>query len=54
MPIGILLSLAVCTLLYILMALVITGLAPYQTLNDPAPVAVADSRGGAISAPAPR
>lgn len=41
MPIGILLSLGVCTLLYILMALVITGLAPYQTLNDPAPVAVA-------------
>ena len=41
MPIGILLSLGVCTLLYILMSLVITGLAPYQTLNDPAPVAVA-------------
>ena len=41
MPIGILLSLGVCTVLYILMALVITGLAPYQSLNDPAPVAVA-------------
>ncbi len=41
MPIGILLSLAVCTVLYILMALVITGLAPYQQLNNPAPVATA-------------
>lgn len=41
MPIGILASLAICTVLYILMALVITGLAPYQTLNTPAPVAVA-------------
>ena len=44
MPIGILLSLGVCTILYILMALVITGLAPYQDLNDPAPVAVALAR----------
>jgi APA family basic amino acid/polyamine antiporter len=41
MPWGILLSLAICTVLYVLMALVITGLAPYQSLNDPAPVAVA-------------
>ena len=41
MPIGILASLAICTVLYILMALVITGLAPYQTLNNPAPVATA-------------
>jgi APA family basic amino acid/polyamine antiporter len=41
MPIGILLSLGVCTVLYILMALVITGIAPYQTLNNPAPVATA-------------
>lgn len=41
MPIGILASLGICTVLYILMALVITGMAPYQTLNNPAPVATA-------------
>lgn len=41
LPIGILASLAICTVLYILMALAITGLAPYQTLNNPAPVATA-------------
>ena len=41
MPIGILLSLGICTVLYVLMAFVITGLAPYQTLNNPAPVATA-------------
>ena len=41
MPIGIILSLGVCTLLYILMALVLLGIAPYQTLNNPAPVASA-------------
>jgi APA family basic amino acid/polyamine antiporter len=41
MPIGILASLGICTVLYILMALVITGMAPFQTLNNPAPVATA-------------
>ncbi|HEX6859327.1 MAG TPA: amino acid permease [Caulobacteraceae bacterium] len=41
MPIGILLSLAVCTVLYLAMALVLVGLAPYQTLNTPSPVAEA-------------
>ena len=41
MPIGILLSLAVCTVLYLAMALVLVGLAPYQTLNNPSPVASA-------------
>jgi APA family basic amino acid/polyamine antiporter len=41
MPIGILLSLGVCTVLYILMSLVITGLAHYTTLNVPHPVAFA-------------
>jgi APA family basic amino acid/polyamine antiporter len=41
MPIGILASLAVCTLLYILMALVMTGLANYRELNVPHPVYVA-------------
>jgi APA family basic amino acid/polyamine antiporter len=41
MPIGILGSLGVCTVLYILMSGVMTGLVPYQQLNDAAPVAVA-------------
>lgn len=41
MPIGILAALAICTILYIAMALVITGLAPYQSLDTPAPVSVA-------------
>lgn len=41
LPIGILASLGVCTGLYILMSLVITGLAPYTMLNVPAPVYVA-------------
>jgi APA family basic amino acid/polyamine antiporter len=46
MPIGILGSLAVCTILYILMALVMTGLAPYQELNVPHPVFVAIEKAG--------
>ena len=41
MPIGILGSLIICTLLYILMSAVLTGLVPYPQLNDAAPVAVA-------------
>jgi len=41
MPIAILLALGACTVLYLLMSLVITGVAHYQTLNSPAPVAVA-------------
>jgi basic amino acid/polyamine antiporter, APA family len=40
MPIGILGSLLICTALYILVSLVLTGLVPYQTLNVPAPVAL--------------
>jgi APA family basic amino acid/polyamine antiporter len=40
-PIGMLGSLAICTVLYILMSSVMTGLVPYQQLNDAAPVAVA-------------
>ncbi len=40
-PIGILLSLGICTVLYIAMSLVMTGLAPYTTLNVPHPVSVA-------------
>jgi APA family basic amino acid/polyamine antiporter len=41
MPIGMLGSLAICTVLYILMSSVLTGLLPYAQLNDAAPVAVA-------------
>src|SRR6476620_3070285 len=41
MPIGILGSLAVCTILYVLMALVMTGMVHYSKLNDPAPILVA-------------
>jgi APA family basic amino acid/polyamine antiporter len=41
MPIGMLGSLAICTLLYILMSSVMTGLVPFAKLNDAAPVAVA-------------
>jgi APA family basic amino acid/polyamine antiporter len=41
MPIGILGSLAICTVLYILMSSVMTGLVPYTQLNNAAPVAVA-------------
>jgi APA family basic amino acid/polyamine antiporter len=46
LPIGILGSLAVCTVLYILMALVMTGIAPYHELNVPHPVDVAVSKAG--------
>jgi basic amino acid/polyamine antiporter, APA family len=46
LPIGILGSLAVCTVLYIVMALVMTGMAPYQELNVPHPVDVAVSKAG--------
>jgi basic amino acid/polyamine antiporter, APA family len=41
LPIGILGSLVLCTILYILMSAVLTGLVPYPKLNDSAPVAVA-------------
>ena len=41
MPIGILGSLVVCTILYILVSLVLTGLVNYKTLNVSAPVALA-------------
>ncbi|HTW74441.1 MAG TPA: amino acid permease, partial [Steroidobacteraceae bacterium] len=41
MPIGILGSLAICTVLYVLMSAVLTGLVPYTQLNDAAPVATA-------------
>jgi len=41
MPIGILGSLVVCTILYIMVSLVLTGLVSYKTLNVAAPVALA-------------
>jgi len=40
MPIGILGSLLLCTILYIIVALVLTGIVPYTQLNVPDPVAV--------------
>lgn len=46
LPIGILGSLAVCTVLYILMALVMTGVASYTELNVPDPVYVAIDKAG--------
>jgi APA family basic amino acid/polyamine antiporter len=46
MPIGILGSLFVCTILYVLMALVMTGMVHYSKLNDPAPILVAVAAAG--------
>jgi APA family basic amino acid/polyamine antiporter len=46
MPIGILGSLAICTVLYILMSLVMTGLAHYTDLDVPHPVFVAIEKAG--------
>jgi APA family basic amino acid/polyamine antiporter len=46
MPIGILGSLAVCTVLYILVSLVMTGLVPYTSLSVPDPIAVAVNAAG--------
>jgi basic amino acid/polyamine antiporter, APA family len=40
MPIGILGSLAICTLLYVLVSLVITGIVPFDRLDVPDPIAV--------------
>lgn len=40
-PIGILGSLVICTVLYILVSLVLTGIVPFKTLNVPDPIAVA-------------
>jgi APA family basic amino acid/polyamine antiporter len=44
MPIGIIGSLLVCTILYILFSYVLTGIVNYKELNDPAAVAVAIDR----------
>jgi basic amino acid/polyamine antiporter, APA family len=40
MPIGILGSLAICTVLYVVVAFVLTGIVPYDKLNVPDPIAV--------------
>lgn len=41
LPIGILVSLVVCTLFYIVVSLILTGIVPYTLLSTPAPVAFA-------------
>lgn len=46
MPWGILGSLVVCTIIYILVGMVMTGIVPYAQLNDPAPIAVAINAAG--------
>ena len=46
MPIGILVSLAVCTVLYILVALVLTGIVKYDQLLVPDPIAVGVNAAG--------
>ncbi|HZT72743.1 MAG TPA: amino acid permease [Terriglobales bacterium] len=46
MPIGILGSLVICTILYILVALVLTGLVSYTNLNVPDPVALGVDKTG--------
>jgi basic amino acid/polyamine antiporter, APA family len=47
MPIGILGSLAVCTILYVVVSAVLTGMVPYTELNVAAPMALAMKRTGA-------
>lgn len=46
LPVGILVSLVVCTVLYIVVSLVITGIVPYRQLGVPDPVAVAIDHAG--------
>lgn len=46
MPKGILGSLLICTVLYILVSLVLTGIVPFRELAVPAPVALAIDRAG--------
>jgi APA family basic amino acid/polyamine antiporter len=41
-------SLAICTVLYIVVSAVLTGMVPYSELNSPAPVAVALDRHPAL------
>lgn len=46
MPFGILGSLIVCTILYIIVSLILTGIVNYKDLNVPAPIALAIDRTG--------
>jgi APA family basic amino acid/polyamine antiporter len=46
LPIGILGSLAVCTVLYILVSAILTGVVPYTELNVPHPISVGIARTG--------
>jgi APA family basic amino acid/polyamine antiporter len=46
LPIGILVSLGVCTLLYVLVAAVLTGMVPYKEIDIEAPIAEAFLRYG--------
>jgi APA family basic amino acid/polyamine antiporter len=39
LPMGIILSLSICTILYIAVGALLTGIAPYQSLDVPSPVA---------------
>jgi len=48
MPLGILGSLAICTVLYVAVSFVITGIVPFDQLNDPAPIAVGANAIGLI------
>ncbi len=49
-PLGILISLAVCAVLYVAVAVVLTGLVPYTQLNVPHPMAVGiDAAGPALA-----
>jgi APA family basic amino acid/polyamine antiporter len=46
MPIGIMASLVICTVLYIIVSLVLTGMVNYQNLNVPDPIAVGINAAG--------
>ncbi len=46
MPIGIIGSLLICTILYILVSAIATGVVPYRELDVPDPIAVAADRAG--------
>jgi APA family basic amino acid/polyamine antiporter len=46
MPIGIIASLLICTVLYIVVSAITTGIVPYQQLDVPNPIALAASRAG--------
>jgi len=46
MPIGILVSLAICTVLYIAVSLILTGIVSYKELNVAAPIAIAIDKFG--------